>query len=196
MKVKKVKKVKAPKTKSLIGSQLNEREKTFIQEYMVDKNKKSAAIRAGYSPNMAAQEGHKLMLKPKIRDAVDKQLLAQQTRLQLTADQVVGELALIAFSDVRALFGDDGLMLNISRLDKKITTAIAGLQTVEMYAGQGDKRVVGHTLKIKLWDKVKALELLGKHFKMFTDVVETRDGTFLQKLEAARKRKEKALGGD
>ena len=66
----------------------------------------------------------------------------------------------------------DGLK-NIHDIDESTRRAISSLETFEEFEGYGDNREkIGDTKKIKLIDKTKALELLGKHLGMFKDKIE------------------------
>lgn len=191
--MKKVIKKKPVKKKPVNPNKLTPKEIVFAQEYIIDKNGSRAAACAGYSVSAAKQQAHLLLKKKRVRDEVNRLLKKQSVRLEITADQVVTELAKLAFSDVRPLFGDDGLLKNINDLDNKVTAAISSVESLEEYDGHGDRRtIIGNTKKIRLWDKLRALEMLGRHLKMFTDVVEVNGGDFLQRMEAAKARLKKA----
>jgi phage terminase small subunit len=192
--MKKSMKKKPAKKKSTKPRKLTKKELTFAKEYIVDKNGAAAAVRAGYSTRAAKQAAYSLMKKQIMRNEINRLIEEQSKRLELTADMVIEEIRKVAFSDVRALFCEDGSLKNPRELDDKISAAVSSVESLEEYAGTGADRVmVGYTKKVKLWDKVRSLEALGRHFKLFTDVVETRDGDFLQKMEeAANERKLKA----
>ena len=88
---------------------------------------------------------------------------------EVTVERVVGELARLAFFDVRKLVSGDGRPIPLHELDEDSARAIVGLDVATVgNAQQG----VGEVLKFKLADKGAALERLGKFLKMFTDRVE------------------------
>lgn len=178
---------KNPRRKKVVAPLLNVRQDLFVREWLRDKNQTQAAIRAGYAPRRAKQAANLLMGQPHIKAYADKLLKAQQGRVEISSDRIVKELARVAFSDVRPLFDGDGNLRDVHGLKDDVAAAVAGVQTEEQSAKDGTK--TGQVRKVRMWDKIKALELLGKHFKMFTDVVETRDGDFLRRMECARMRK-------
>ena len=154
-----------PRTQKLTPKQAR-----FVAEYLVDLNATQAAIRAGYSERTAAAQGVRLLRNVKVRDAVAAAQGKRESRTEVTQDMVIRELARIAFSDMRKLYREDGSMKNLSELDDDTAAAISGIETLEEFEGAGgDRCLVGHTKKVRPWDKGRALELLGKHLGMFVD---------------------------
>ena len=90
-----------PKEAPQLG--LTPKQQRFVDEYLIDLNGTQAAIRAGYSPNAAAEQAYEHLRKPHIQLAIVEARKAQQERTQITADRVVTELGLIAFADAREL---------------------------------------------------------------------------------------------
>ncbi len=88
-------------------------------------------------------------------------------RLDLTGEQVLRELARIGFSDIRQLFDEDGTLRPIRTLDEQTAAMISSLEHDAIYSGTGkNRKLVGHTNKVKLWDKVQALVTLARHFQL------------------------------
>ena len=143
------------------------KQKRFVEEYLVDLNATQAAIRAGYSPQTAYSIGSELLKKPEIRARVDKAMAAQSRRTGINADRVVRELARVALANADDIIDADSATIKggVSRDD---TAAIASVRvkTVPTADGTSVER------EIKLHDKLKALEQLGRHLGMFTDKVE------------------------
>jgi phage terminase small subunit len=170
------------------------RRQKFITEYLVDRNATKAAQRAGYSEKTAYSHGQRLLKIVEIKKEIDRLIAEQTQRTLVTADKVIKELAYIAFSDVRKLYDDNGELKDIKKLPLGTAHAIASVETGELFEGVGrDRRQVGVTKTVKLWNKVGALELLGKHLKLFTEVVEIENAKGLaDRLNAAIKRVESA----
>lgn len=84
----------------------------------------------------------------------------------VTQAMVLNELRKLAFFDIRKLYDDDGNPKAISELDDDTAAAITGLDAVNI--GNSDSGI-GSVLKYKLADKKGALELFGKHLKLWTD---------------------------
>jgi|SRR5215471_3025720 len=142
----------------------------FVQEYLKDLNATQAAIRAGYSEKTAGSVGHDLLKKPEIQTAIQAAMDARSERTEITADRVLQEIARLAFVDMRKFYREDGSFKGIHEFDDDTAAALASLETAELFEGSGENRVqVGHIKKLKLWDKSRNLELLGKHLKLFID---------------------------
>lgn len=144
------------------------KQQRFVVEYLIDLNATQAAIRAGYSARAAGTIGHENLRRPAIAEAITAQQrqLAEQTGI--TALRVKEELARLAFSDVRTLFDDTGDLKSIHDLTADEAAPVASFEVIKKNAAAGD----GHTdtiHKLKVWDKTKALELLGKHFGLFDE---------------------------
>lgn len=141
---------------------LNKKQQRFVEEYIVDLNATQAAIRAGYSAKTAYRIGHDLLQKTSVSDAIQKAMAERSERTQITADAVLLELARLAFSDIRkaVTFGAAAVTIKESiELDDATAAAISEISETRTQFG-GSKRV-------KLHDKVKALELAGRHLGLF-----------------------------
>ena len=145
---------------------MTNKQKRFCEEYLVDLNATQAAIRAGYSTLTAGAIGAENLKKPQIRACIDKALAEQSKRTGVTADRVVRELAKVAFVNSDDVVDFDSVTVK-SDASKDDTAAIASVRvkTIPTKDGEGIER------EIKLADKLKALELLGKRFGLFTDNV-------------------------
>lgn len=149
---------------------LTNRQKRFIDEYLIDLNATRAAIRAGYSPKTAEWIGPQQLTKNHVAEAVAQRMKDRAQRTQITQDRVLKEFARIAFFDPRKLFRDDGTPRPINELDDDTAAAIAGLDVSEEFDGSGPDRVfVGYTKKYKVSDKKGALDSVARHLGMFND---------------------------
>lgn len=146
---------------------LTKKQKLFVEEYLIDLNATQAAIRAGYSPDSARQSGSDNMNNPYIRTYIDKTMAERSRRTGVNADRVVMELAKIAFVNAADVIDTDDATLK----DDAAPEDTAAIQSVKVKTfptkdGEGVER------EIKMADKLKALELLGKHLGMFKDKLE------------------------
>ena len=147
-------------------AKLTEKQKRFVEEYLIDLNATQAAIRAGYSPNTAKEVGCQNLTKLNIANAIDKALADRSKRTGINQDRVVQELARIAFVNAADVINpEDASVLNSATKDD-----LACIQAIKVKSMDGDK---GFSIEreVKLADKLKALELLGKHLGMFKDNV-------------------------
>lgn len=160
---------------------MTEKQKRFIAEYLIDLNATQAAIRAGYSEKTAASVGAENLIKPYIAAEVKKAMEEREKRTEITQDRVLKELACIAFSSgadfARVVSSEE----KIGTLDEngELVEKTAMFQSVILKDTDSlppDKRAAIACIKetkngivVESCDKVKALELLGKHLGMFKD---------------------------
>lgn len=142
---------------------LTKKQKRFIDEYLIDLNATQAAIRAGYSPGTAQQIGSENLSKPVIRARLDKAIAERSKRTGVNADRVIMELAKIAFVNAEDVIDMDTATVKAGALPEDT----AAIQSVKLKTFGED----GLEREIKMADKLKALELLGKHLGMFTEKV-------------------------
>ncbi|EGW50294.1 hypothetical protein HMPREF1022_02667 [Desulfovibrio sp. 6_1_46AFAA] len=150
-----------------MARKLTDKQAAFVAEYLVDLNATQAAIRAGYSERTAYRIGAELLQKTSVAEAIAAGQAKRAQRVEITADRVVAELAKIAFADPRDLmeWGPDGVKLKASAdLTEEQAASVAEVSETTTKDGG--------SLKLKKHDKVKALELLGRHMGMFKDKVE------------------------
>ena len=148
-------------------AKLTEKQTRFVEEYLIDLNATQAAIRAGYSPNTAKDIGCENLAKPNIRACIDKEIAERSKRTGINQDRVIRELARLAFVNANDVIDMEEATLKDGATEAD-TAAIASVKvkTIPTKEGEGIER------EIKLTDKLKALELLGKHLGMFKDKVE------------------------
>lgn len=152
---------------------LTPKQMRFVDEYLVDFNATQAAIRAGYKAKTAHVIGAENLRKPKIAEEVARRQKDLQRRTEVTQDRVVKELARIAFANIA-----DYLHVETQTRTKDDGTEVT-YQTVMFNETQelsADQRAALAVVKqsvngfeLKLHDKIKALELLGRHIGMFND---------------------------
>ncbi|KGI85383.1 hypothetical protein JY98_03735 [Exiguobacterium mexicanum] len=120
---------------------MNERQKRFCDEYLVDLNATQAAIRAGYSEKYAGQNADKLLKNTKIKDYIDARLKSKERSLIASQDDILQALTRILHGDERG-------------------TALVGV-------GMGAQEV--SQVPPTNSEKIRAAEILGKYHKLFTD---------------------------
>ena len=165
--------------------QLTPKQEAFAREYLLDLNSKQAAIRAGYSAKTAEQQGSRLLKYSQVTAYIQHHADKRAEKLDLSAEMVLRELMHLAFLDPQDVFFPDGTIKPLSEMPEAARRAISGIDFATVGIGEGS-----HTVeKIKLHSKTQALDLLGKHLKLFTErreVEHTGEVTFnmvLQKRE-------------
>lgn len=143
---------------------LTKKQKRFVEEYLVDLNATQAAIRAGYSTQTAYSIGDENLKKPEIKNAIEKALAERSRRTGVNADRVILELAKIAFINPTDVINMDEATVR-GEANREDTAAISSVKVKRIPTEDGD--IVER--EVRTYDKIKALELLGKHLGMFTD---------------------------
>lgn len=166
---------------------LTPKQKIFADEYLIDLNA-TRAYKVAYpkvkKDESARVNGSKLLTNTNVVVYIDKRMKEREKRTEITQDRVLQELAKLGFFDVRKLFDSEGKPVGVAELDDETAACIAGLDAMEAYEGTGEnKEFVGYIRKYKLADKIKALELLGRHLGMFRDKVELSGGIDTEKTK-------------
>ena len=148
---------------------MTQKQKRFIEEYLIDLNATQAAIRAGYSPDTAQQTGSENLSKPVIRAQIDRAMAERSKRTGVNAERVIQELAKIAFVNAAEVIDPQTATVKEDALPED-TAAIQSVK-VKTFGEDGLER------EVKMADKLKALELLGKHLGMFQNNVNVTLGS-------------------
>lgn len=163
-----------------MAKKLTEKEEKFAQSYVVHLSVKQAAIDAGYSVKSAQSIGWKILQRPHIQARVSelKSVVQEKVhnRLEITTENILNELARIAFFDIRKLYDEDGRLLPVNELDDDTAAAIAGIEVAVERSTSGSRGLLSHIHKYKANDKKGSLELLGKHKQLFKDRIEHSGG--------------------
>lgn len=152
---------------------MNERHALFVAEYLLDLNATQAAIRVGFSEKTAYSQGQRLLKNVEVAAAIKEALDKRSERTQVDADWVLKRLDLEASADLADLYTEAGDLKPIHQWPLIWRQGlVAGIEAVEERDDRGN--VVGTVRKVKLSDRIKRIELLGKHVgvQAFKDRVE------------------------
>lgn len=192
---------KAPKRKSTQYKPLTAMQEAYAQEYTkCPENQTQAAINAGFSPNTAAVKASVMMRDERIQKRIAELMEERNKRLRVSADYVLLRLVEIDQMDVIDILNDDMSIKPVSEWPKVWRQYLTGFELADMFEGRGDeKELVGILKKIKWPDKVKNLELIGKHvdvnaFKERLEVSGTV--TIADRMAKARRRVKDLAGGE
>ncbi len=140
---------------------LTPKQERFVAEYMVDLNGTQAAIRAGYSEKTANEQASRLLANVKIADAVAKKQQKRAERTDINAAWLLNRLAEEATADAADLYDEEGHLKPIKDWPMIWRQGlVAGFDVEEISDGEN---TIGVLKKIKLSDRIKRLELIGKH---------------------------------
>nr|DAR18306.1 MAG TPA: Terminase small subunit [Caudoviricetes sp.] len=143
--------VKGKSTSDGVGK-LTDKQKRFVEEYLVDLNATQAAIRAGYSEQTAYSIGQRLLKKVEVQEAIQQAQNKRSERTQITQDEVIRRL----IENVDIASGKKTIVLTQTRKS-------------------GNGEIVGDDVAQFVYEPSsvnKALELLGKHLGMFAQKME------------------------
>lgn len=129
---------------------------------MIDLNATQAAIRAGYSPSTANEQGARLLVNVSISSAISQAMAHRSRRTGITQDRVLRELARVAFVNANAVIDTDSATV---RADATADD-LACIQSVKVKVSESEMGSSSER-EIKLYDKMRALEMLGKHLGIF-----------------------------
>jgi phage terminase small subunit len=141
----------------------DEKYRIFIEEYLKDLNATRAAMAAGYSQKGAAVQGSRLLRVPKIAAALQAAMDKRSKKTNITAERVLEEIAHVAFSRMSKVTRWNESGVRILASDEMEEHDIAAIQEITENVNEH-----GGSVKVKLYDKIRALDLLGKHLKLFT----------------------------
>jgi phage terminase small subunit len=119
----------------------------FAKEYIVDLKPKEAAIRAGYAKKTASQQANKLLHVPEVQAMIQKEMDKRSIRTGITADGVLNDL-------------------------REVADMCMGREPMPKTIIVDDKSIDVEVKEVNPAGAIKALELLGKNLKLFTDKVE------------------------
>lgn len=142
---------------------LTEKQELFVQAYLIDFNATKAAKSAGYSEDTAGAIGWENLRKPEIQARIEEVRSEMGKSFNVTRERLAQELARIAYSDLRQAFDDKGALKSPENWSDDVAAVIASVEVDELFEGFGEDRIqIGYTKKLKVWEKVKAIEALTK----------------------------------
>lgn len=145
-------------------AKLTEKQQRFVDEYLIDLNATQAAIRAGYSVKTAKEQGSQNLTKLNVQQAISEKMAERSKRTGVNQDRIVLELAKIAFVNAADVIdSDDATIKAGATADDTAAIQSVKVKVIPTKEGEGVER------EIRLNDKLKALELLGKHLGMWND---------------------------
>lgn len=175
---------------------MTKKQKIFADEYLIDLNA-TRAYRVAYpsvkKDETAAVNGSKLLRNTKVQEYISERMQERQERTEVTQDMVIKELASIAFSKVTDYVEirsngvcSTAVIKPTTNLSDQQVSAIAGIK-------EG-----ANGIEIKLNDKEKALELLGRHLGMWNDKLDIKTPAIddsIKEMEAYFERRKRSGSG-
>jgi len=143
---------------------ITDKQKIFAAEYVKDFNGTQAALRAKYSAKTAEQQASRLLSNVKVQAEVAKLMQKRVEKIEVDANYVLQRLVEIDQMDLLSIMTDDLAIKPLSEWPSVWRRTISSVEVLEEFADvAGERASIGFIKKLKLPDKVKNLELLGKH---------------------------------
>ena len=175
---------------SLENIDLNPRHELFVVEFVSNGFNGTKAYQKVFecSEDVARKNASRLLtnadIKKAIRTALDKLIV----KLEITSERVLQEIAKMAFANMGeyiTILEDGSAYVDLSKVGMTETAAIQEVVSDEYAEGRGEDARVVKRVKLKLADKTRNLELLGKYLKLFsesTPASSTQTATILQEV--------------
>lgn len=149
-----------------MSSRLTPKQELFCREYIAcNFNASEAARRAGYAPRSAFRSGQENMQRPAIKARIEELMADRLQRVDADADYLLRRLLDEAEADLADILDDNGNVRPVREWPKIWRQGlVAGLDVEKLFDGRGDNRsAIGEVVKVKLADRAKRLEMLGRH---------------------------------
>ncbi|MER2061396.1 MAG: terminase small subunit [Aerococcus urinaeequi] len=143
---------------------LSAKMKLFCKEYMIDLNATQAAVRAGYSPKSAREIGNENLKKPAVMEYLKKMMDKRATKLEITAERVLQEYARIGFSQIT-----DFVHVQTVGEEQKVVVKDTKDLSLEQIAALASIEQGEFGIKVKLHEKIRALDAMSKHLGVFRE---------------------------
>ena len=158
-----------------IVAKLTRKNAIFCDEYLIDLNGTQAAIRAGYSPHTAGSIANELLKKPEIRARIDTAMAERSRRTGITADRVLRELGRAAFVDPLDVIDPNTAEVrrDATEDDRAVISSVKVKYVPSKNYDEEGNLIILEAIEreVKLLDKLRALEMCGRHLGMFKDNV-------------------------
>lgn len=141
---------------------------------MIDSNGTQAAIRAGYSPDTAHSIAYENLIKPEIKNQIEKLQAEISERNKITVDELVQTLAKLARFDIADLYDENGELKNIHQMDRDARLSLEGVETDTL---EVEGRPITTTKKVRISNRKQAIDMLMKHLGGYREDNAQRNAT-------------------
>lgn len=142
--------------------------KRFCEEYIKDLNGTQAAIRAGYSAKTAPEQGSRLLTNVKVQNLISELKQSLSNNNEGLAQQVIDELKKMGFANIQDYIESENEIKDLTKIDRDKAAAVESIKkTVTEFSGGSESSGKKTSIQFKLYDKISALEKLGRHLGIF-----------------------------
>ncbi len=159
----------------------SEKQRRFVQAYLRTLCLAEAARDAGYSEKTARAAASRLFTNVNVREAILLGLEVQGRKIEAEAEDVIHEAEIVAFSSIADYirWGSKPIIMKDEDTGEERVVGHAPYAELRNDIPEEKKRAVkkikvthgpyGSNVEISMYDKVRAIELLGKYFRLFED---------------------------
>lgn len=187
----------APKT----PRKLTPKEDLFVGFYLISFNASDAYRKAGYKGKSVAQLAHQLLIKPHIQAAIRERFTEVKEKQGVTQERVVAELAKVGFATMRQFMRVDQEgqpQIDLTETDDDNLDALSEISTETVLERDGQdsegkaKFTQVRKTKIKLHDKLNALDKLARFTGVYEKEAEHAAGALAIAITEIQQRMSKA----
>ena len=162
---------------------MKDSQKIFCEEYLIDLNATRAykVVHPNVKDETARVNACKLLTNANVQEYIQELVKEREERTKVTQDMVVQELAKIAFFNIKDIYDEKGKLKQVNDMNDNTTKAISSIKVKQNSKTTTKDMPIEHIpeqmIEVKTNDKVKALELLGRHLGIFKDKIEVSEPT-------------------
>lgn len=174
-------------------TKLTVQERKVINGFLRGMTEKEALIEAGYSERTAIENPDRIFHRERVEKEINKRLRKMEERNAVTEDWIVSQLKRIAeaeLGDIIVVDPESGnVAIDYTKLTPSLRAALSGMDISEYTEGRGLERRPVRNIKIRMHDKLKALDMLARILGMFKDKVEVvGDRDLIAAIQKGRER--------
>lgn len=147
---------------------LTPKQERFCEEYMIDLNATQAAIRAGYSPKTANEQAGRLLVNVSIQEKITELRSKISEKNENLTQRVIDELVKVGFSNIQDYITNGNSVQDLADIEPHKAAAVASVKkSVTTFGDDKGNEGIKEVVEFKLWDKISALEKVGRHLGIF-----------------------------
>ena len=139
---------------------LTTKQEIFCLEYLTDLNATQAAIRAGYSKETANRIGSEILTKLDVQNRISELKKQRSEKIGINSDYILKRLYEIDNLDIADILNNEGDLLPVTQWSESWRKTVNSIEVSSIKIGDD---IISYLKKVRLPDKIKNLELLGKH---------------------------------
>lgn len=148
-------------------AELTAKQKLFCNQYLIDLNGTKAAIRSGYSKKTARQIATVTLSKDYIQAYISELQAELALKAKLTPEMVIAELQKVGFSNIQDFLEEGNSITDISQIPREVAASVKSIKKSVTEWGSGDDAGTKTTTTFEIYDKLSALEKIGRHLGIF-----------------------------